>query len=475
MALFPNMSTKSHIISGDQRLSQSPLWQIQRHYFRRDGLKAWREDIVPHAISSNPAMARAYSQVALGYWRDCVTAVHNNTVILDPTQPLYIIELGAGSGRLAYHFLHHHLPQMAQSSLAHLPIKYVMTDFVPEIVDFWQSHKRLQPWIEAGVLDFALFDVTEMQPLSLRHAQLTLTPNQLHNPFILIANYFFDSIPQDSFVLADEQLCENLLTISSSQPEPNLADPTIWDRLDLAYEAIPLEQPYYEEASYNEILAEYEATFPDTTLTFPNVGLDCVRFWQGFGNGRYLLLTADRGYTLPESLLDQDDPLPNLHGSFSLMVNYHAIGQYVERAGGLVLYPPHYQDNLQVVAYLLGDVVVTGRETSLAFQQALNPDDFFALKTAVDLHLPTFTLPQLLSYLRLSAYDADIFANCLPLLLAQLPHISPAWYSDVYEVAVLVWQGYFPLGEEGDLAAEIGRMLMAIGFEAEAHSLFGGV
>ena len=149
------------------------------------------------------------------------------------------------------------------------------------------------------------------------------------------------------------------------------------------------------------------------------------------------------------------------------MVNYHAISQYVQRVGGEVLHPAHYQDNLQVVAYLLGDGAINSRETTLAFQQAISPDDFFALKTAVEPHLTTFTLPQILSYVRLSGYDADIFLDCLPILLDQLPHVSEAWYADVYETAVQVWQGYFPLGEERDLAGEIGRLLTAMGYESK--------
>ena len=465
---------RSHIIAGDQRLSQSLIWQIQRHYFQNNGLKAWREDVVPHWISSNAVMARAYGQIVLGYWRDWLTAVTPHTI--DQDQPFYIIELGAGSGRLAYHFLHHFLPLLAQSPLAGFSFKYVMTDFVPEILDFWQSHERLRPWLEVGVLDLALFDVTDRQALTLRQAQQTLSPDQLNNPLILIANYFFDSVPQDSFVIGGGQLCENLLTLKSSQPEPDLADPMIWERLEMAYEAIPLEQPYYDEAIYNEILAEYEAVYPDTTLTFPNVGLDCVRFWQGFGNGRCLLLSADRGYTLPESLLEQDDPLPNLHGSFSLMVNYHAISQYVERSSGLALHPVHYQDNLQVAAYLLGHLPQNGRETSLAFHQAIiqgGPDDFFTLKTVLEPHLDQLTVPQILSYVRLCAYDADIFRDCLPTLLAHIPQISPAWYADVYDVADKVWQGYFPLAEEDDLAGEIGRLLLAMGYDVDTTPRLG--
>ncbi|MCP4423296.1 MAG: hypothetical protein GY803_02270 [Chloroflexi bacterium] len=46
--------THRHIIAADQRLSQSLLWEIQRRYFLRNGMKAWQNDEVPHDISSNP-------------------------------------------------------------------------------------------------------------------------------------------------------------------------------------------------------------------------------------------------------------------------------------------------------------------------------------------------------------------------------------------------------------------------------------
>jgi hypothetical protein len=301
-----------YTLAADQRLSKSLIWDIQRQYFLKNGLKAWQDEFVPHYISSNPFIARAYGRIVLGYLRD-LTAVQG---ALDSSQPIYIIELGAGSGRLAYHFLTRFFPRLKQSPLAKLNIKYVMTDFVPEIIEFWQAHERFQPWIEAGLLDFALFDAVDLRPIQLVNAQQTVSPEAVANPIILIANYFFDSIPQDSFAIEDEQLCENLLTIYSSQPEPDLADPAIWDRLKLAYERFPLQTDYYETAIYNQILADYEAILPDTVLTFPNKGLDCLRFWQGYGAGRNLLLSGDWGLTLAESLIGQENPMPNMHGRF---------------------------------------------------------------------------------------------------------------------------------------------------------------
>jgi hypothetical protein len=455
----------SEMLAGDQRLSKSILWDIQRQFFMQKGVSAWQENIVPHYISSNPFMARTYNQIVLGYLRDMTIGK------LNINQPIYIIELGAGSGRLAHHFLHQFYAQFKQSTLDKLPVKYIMTDFVPANIDFWQQHKKFKFWVEAGLLDFALFDIQAPQPLELVHAQETLTPSRVQNPFILIANYFFDSIPQDSFTIEDGQLCENLLTVYSTQPEPDLTDPAIWNRLSLAYEAIPLQQPYYDDDDFNQILALYEEYFPDTKLLFPNVGLECLKFWQNFGNGRYLLLTSDRGHSLAESLLNQDDPLPNLHGSFSLMVNYHAISQYVELQNGLVFQPRHYQNNLQAAAYLLGQTPQNGAETSLAFTNAMlngGPDDFFSLKTALENHYHSLTLPQILSFLRFSAWDADIFLDCFPFLREQIKQESDAWHTDVYQGLTHIWEQYFPLSKDDKVAHAIQTLLDDMGYDKYA-------
>ncbi len=458
---------KRHIIEADKPLSQSLLWQIQRAYFLQNGMKAWQDDVVPSDISSNPVMARTYSQIVFGYLRDCFAAAQTGEFALDPNQPINIVELGAGSGRLAYHFLQTFLPRYQQSPFASQPIRYIMTDFVPQILDFWQGNGRFQPYIDAGILDFGLFDVMDRErPFTLVNSGETFSPDTVQNPVILIANYFFDSIPQDSFVVDDGLLCQNLLTLTSSQPEPDLADPTIWDRLQLHYEPIPLEKSFYTEPLYNQILDDYEAALPEANFSFPNVGLDCVRYWQRFGNGRLLLLTSDRGYTLPDSLLDQPDPLPNLHGSFSLMVNYHAISEYISRSGGVVCQVPHYQDNIQVLATILGQIPQQAQETRLAFANAVGeggPDDFQALKTVVEKQYAAMSLPQFLSFLRLSGWDAAVFRDCLPHFQKRIAEADPVWYGDVVAALHNIRQCYLPLSEPDPLIVQIERLLDEIG------------
>lgn len=458
--------SKRTILDADKPLSQSLLWDIQRAYFAQAGIQAWQDDVVPSDISSNPVMARAYSQIVFGYLRDCFTAAQRGEFALDSDQPIHIIELGAGSGRLAYHFLQTFWPRYQQSPFAHQPIRYVMTDFVPEILEFWRNHERFQPLFEAGVLDVALFDVMEMErPFHLQLANQALTPANTTNPVILIANYFFDSIPQDSFVIEDGLLCQNLLTLTSSQPEPDFADPTLWDRLELHYEPIPLADVPYDEPHYNQILDDYAANLPDCTFSFPNVGLDCLRHWSGFGNGRLILLTSDRGYSTPDALINQPDPLPNLHGSFSLMVNYHAIGEFVSCSSGLVCQVPHYQDNIQVLAYLLGYLPQAGLETQLAFAEAVGeggPDDFHALKSIIETQYATMRLPELLSFWRLAGWDAAVFTDCLPYLPDKLQQADPAWYPDVYQALYRVWQRYLPLNPNDTLQRQIQSLLKII-------------
>lgn len=439
--------TKRVIIEADKRLSESLIWEIQRRYFAVAGVEAWGEDVVPHQISCNPFMAAAYGEGILGYLRDCVAAG-----LVSEEQPIYIVELGAGSGRLTYHLLHQFYPRFLASPFGHLPVQFVLTDFAPAVVKFWQGHEKLRPWVEQGLLDFALFDVGGMRPLELVESGKRLPPAEMKNPTILLANYFFDSIPQDSFVIEDGELQQNLLTLYSTQKEIDLSDPAIWERLTLAYEALPLPEPLYDFEEEHQLLAWYEEVLPDTVLAFPSAGFNCIRFWQQYGN--VLWLTADRGYRDLGSLVGQGEPLLNLHGSFSMMVNYHALSEYVRLFGGEVVEAGHYQDQLQVLGYLLGEVAQGGVETRLAFEAAVvngGPDDYFGLRQALQGQVEGMSLAQVLSFIRWSRFDADVLRDCWEVLVTRVKEADEAWYGDVAAVLEAVQEQYLPLGERDDL------------------------
>src|SRR5581483_5212827 len=105
-------------------------------------------------------IARAYAQIVLGYLRDVASE-------LDRSKPTYIVELGAGSGRFGFRFVKCLAALLERSSLHDVHFTYVMTDMSPNLLEFWRGHARLRPLVDAGQLDFALFDATQFDAIHL--------------------------------------------------------------------------------------------------------------------------------------------------------------------------------------------------------------------------------------------------------------------------------------------------------------------
>lgn len=468
------------IIEPNQRLSRSILWQRQRTYFEQQGVGAWQSGTVPHYITSNPYTANAYGQLIFGFLRDChaVEAGSGNAAFppLDPSQPVYIIELGAGSGRFGYHFLQKFLSGYRRSVLKDVPVKYIMTDFAEQTIEFWQSHPHLQPLVAAGALDFARYDVEENNELVLRQSGEVLSAETIRNPLVLVANYFFDSIPQDVFYIRDGTLYESLVTLTTTAVEADPADPDLLKRVETTYTHQPVSADYSDDPAFNDLLRDYQTQLDGATLVLPTVGLQCLRHFRELSGNRLLLLSADKGYYRIEDLSGRGAPALARHGScISMSVNYHALGAYVRHQGGQVLHPAHRHASLAVCGFLLGDHPTGYPETGLAFEQAIEhggPDDFFALKKGAEKHYEAFTLEQLLGYLRLSGYDANIFLGCFTVLMDHARSASPRQADMLREVVAQVWQTYFPLGEARDLAFHLGLLHFSLGDYAEALDYF---
>jgi tetratricopeptide (TPR) repeat protein len=159
-----------------------------------------------------------------------------------------------------------------------------------------------------------------------------------------------------------------------------------------------------------------------------------------------------------------------------MMVNYHVIGQFLRQEGGDLLHATPLSTSLQVVAGLLG-VPGGGAETRLAFDEAVerrNPDDFFSLKIAVESGYSGMTLAQLLAWLRLSGWDANVFLGCIPALVtwAEAESTSATEREDLRQAALRVWETYFPIREARDVAFHVGALLCQLGDYASALPCF---
>ena len=212
-----------------------------------------------------------------------------------------------------------------------------MTDASASVVDFWRDNPRLRPFVDAGLLDFAHFDLLEPAPLSLLKSGLTLGAGEVANPVVLIANYIFDSIPQDAFTIKDRQLFAGLVTVSASTPELDLAAPDSKVRISISFETdtAPIDANADTDPLLRPILQAYQQRLEDTSLLIPRAAMACVRFFQQLAGGRALCLIGDFGDTREDELQGHGPPGFGAGGGFWLPVNFHALGEYARGLRGL--------------------------------------------------------------------------------------------------------------------------------------------
>lgn len=454
-----------------RRFSQSLIWKLQNNFFQEQGVRAWSGEIVPFYITNNAFIAEAYAKVVYGWLRDWHSAG-----ALDLTQTVYIVELGTGSGRLAFLFQQFFFAILEQSPLQGIPVKYVMTDYVEQTIAFWQAHPSLQPFVKAGRLDFARFDAQDpTRPITLRTANTVLSGDSISNPIILLANYFFDSIPSDLFHAEGGKLYERLTSIYSSQEESNLDDPAILSRVEFEYEDNPAPiADYYHDPEFDGLLAAYAERLNETAILFPKSGLEVVRTFHRLSSGRLLIIIGDKGHDRELDLLKRGSPGIAIHGSFSLTVNYHALAQYIERLGGVTLQPTHRYTDLNINVLLCGQLA-DYPDTRLAYHTSIvqwGPDELFALKKSVESHYDELTIQQILSYLRLNRWDPQVFMGGFPTLIKRLDPKAERLFPDIREAALRAWALYYHIGEPQDMPFCVGVTLYKIGYYDEAIKLF---
>ena len=444
--------------------ADSPLWQLQREYFMESGVNAWRKGEVPHYITSNPHMAVTYAQLIKAFILE-----------RDSSTPVYIIELGTGSGRFSYHLLKELDKLFRTHEETEAPFVYVMTDFVEDTLSFWESHPRLQAFFDRGMLDFALFDAEKDTAITLRKSGRILERGQVESPLICLANYFFDSIPQDLFYCNEGKLNAVAVELQGYDPSKKHSAIEQLKNIELNYTQHPLSQAPYPERSYNALLKKYQAHLENSYLLFPHIGLRCIDNLQAISKEGCVFITADKARHRLERWQNHPPPHIAQHGSFSLVANYHALKAHCEQSGGTAFFPQYASNSLTVgfLMYLNSDRRYP--ETQLAYQRHINdfgPDDYFVIKKHIEKGVGQLQLKDLFAYIRLSEFDARLFAQFLPRFHELIDEFTEDNRYTLLQTVARVWDGYYPLKEANDLPFEIGLILFEINFIEEAISFF---
>ena len=448
------------------RLSRSVLWRLQRRYFEHRGVAAWADGEVPHQVTSSPYLARAYSRVIAGFLQDWSAA-------LDRSQPVYVVELGAGSGRFAFH-LRRELDALGGDQ----PLCYVMTDVAEANLAAWRAHPQLAAWLGDGRLDIARFDAAHDGAICLERSGAVLAPGTVGNPVIVVANYVFDSLPLDVFSVRDGQLHEWQVRLCSRLPDSDLDDPDVLGRATLGYELRPASAAgYYGDAELDAILDEHRAALPETAFTIPSASLACLGRLAALAGGRMLVLAADKGDITEDALRGQTGPNITLHGSFSIAVNFHAIARFVERRGGHALLPSAAPRHIAGCGFALGASPHGHVATSTRFADELDtvrPDNLVALPVIMEHVAETQPLDAWLAHLAFQACDPALFVEALPHVARLVGAASAAERASLLDVLRKTWDRYFHIGEPFDLGLALGRLAAALGAWPEAIRFFEG-
>ncbi|OQR87564.1 hypothetical protein ACHHYP_08517 [Achlya hypogyna] len=451
------------------------LWRLMSSFYERQGVESWALGIVPHFITSNTFIAKRYVQVLLAYLTDAAAQ-------LDASEPLYIVELGTGSGKFSFYFCQwlHALEPVLKFPLRQ--IRYIMTDFTDANLKFWKTHPALQPFVAEGLVDFAIFDATTDTSLNLLHANTTISPQSLANPVCIVANYLFDTLHHELFRVENGLLKQGLISVGSTHAhEPDILDPEIIKRLSNLYQYDPITSAYYgTNHHFNSVLQWYHDYYGSSPATFlvPIGALQAIERLKALTRNQLLLLSGDKGHTNPDHFRGLADPHIAVHGSFSVMVNYHAIGVYVASRGGFALHNPQEEASLKVSLFVLPaedaqaaqtnalDELCAERSrqfphTALVYDDGLvsfGPNDFFVMQKSLKEDAKPPSLKGVLALLKLSFYDADLLYKFRDVLLDQSPTAPLKVKADVRLCLSETWKHYYQLDKDKDIAFEIGRV-----------------
>lgn len=449
----------SVLVQQEKTLAQCCLWDYQKSFFADEGINAWAGQ-VPFYVTSNPHIANIYANIVIRLMQD-----YKSNDLYDPAQPFYLLELGTGSGKFSFYLIKRLIELQTELKLQDLNFTYIMSDFTTSNISFWQQHPEFQKYIQQGQLDFATYDLTKTTSIKLLHSKQTLSKSKITNPLIVFANYIFDTVNHDAFRISEHKLQLGKVKITTDQT--NITNKKVTDLTQLTtnfdYHDIPT--TYYADSTTNKILDQYQHQFANTNFLVPTGALTCIKNLLALSNNNLFVITTDKGYATKTELQQQAEPHIAFHGSFSLMVNFHAIGEYFKLQGGNA-YCQSDRQSIKTAVFSLGSDIDTLTETKHAISNYIHnlcPADLFNMHTQMKYSEPVDGLETLLSHMNLTRWDPHIFSLYLDYILGQIQWTDNATLQGLIQGCNKIANNFYYLPKNTDTMFELGLFFHSIG------------
>lgn len=416
MPVKPETTDRKIVVEQAKRFSESMLWKLQRDYFDKEGINAWVNQ-VPFYITSNPYIASTYAQVILPFIRDWIKKNPDAK-----NHPFYIMELGTGSGQFSFYFLKSLMKLLERVGMNDIKICYVMSDFTKHNIQYHETHPALKPFHDKGMIDFAIYDLETDKPITLLTQNKRLTPDMVVNPLIVFANYIFDTISHDSFTVHEGKLYELLVSLSTEESNIDGARPIDMEKVTVDHSVHEAKPNYYNDPLLDPVMEIYKKSLKETSFLIPTGAIHAIKFLKKLSNDKLLIIATDKGYSSLESLENLGHPSIAFHGSFSMMVNFHALSHYFINGGGdAFLQTP--RRGIKTSVFSSGFKLKDLPETWLAIEEKIenfSPSDYFNLHRRISDSFNECDIDALSSHLALSLWDPHIFMRIISRLTALL-------------------------------------------------------
>lgn len=411
-------------VDGPTALSNSTLWRSLRAFYEEQGPAAFTSGVVPWRITSCPLLAASYADASAAFARDAGARSR-----AAPRGPLQIVELGGGTGRLAFHL-------MRALDARQVDFHYQFTDASASTVTAAGRHPQLQPWIERGRLSIQRLDALDPARLEVGEG-----------PVVVVANYLFDSLPHDAW-RADggEALAQHVELWS---PELGAAlEHTDWKFVEATAPADPPVLGYAARVGSGRFLWP---TGPIASLSALAARLRRPHLW----------LIADKGPATADEVRGQDTASLAKHGCVSALVNFDALRAW---AGWRPFLGPA-QAQMRFGAYALVQGLREVPQLREAWQESAAANlPLQAVKLFEQLAAEPAALPQLLQALAFTRFDPDSLLKITASLRERLSAQTPAELVGALVAALdATWENHFALEEHNDLAFEIATVLHRAG------------
>jgi SAM-dependent MidA family methyltransferase len=399
------INDKKIVIEQHKKFSESCLWKMQRDYFDQEGINAWVNQ-VPFYITSNPYIANCYAHVVMGFIRD---TIQKNPATKN--HPFYILELGTGSGRFSYYVLKTIHELRKTLGMDDVTICYVMSDFTKNNITYYETHPALQPYVDQGLVDFAIFDMEVEKPITLIKKNIHLNPSTLINPLIVFANYIFDTVSHDAFTVHDKKLYELVLGIAT--PANNMRDnkPVDMEQLAIDYKVNEIKNAYYNDPDLDRILETYKQELKESSFLFPIGSIKAIKLLKKLSNNNVFIIASDKGYSTVHALDNLGHPSLSFHGSFSMMVNFHALANYFKYSGGDYFLQTS-RKGIKTSVFSSKEQLHDMPETALAIQQyieGVSAADYFTLHRRMSDTFNECSLDIIASHMHMTGWDPHIY------------------------------------------------------------------